>query len=100
VRDHARASNFANSPLFIRARADILFSTSGACEDAASTGSQDDQRINRVLKEFTAALEKRNGATGETETILALENSLEERMDVLKQLTRLKNALEEAKRMG
>ncbi len=53
-----------------------------------------------MLKEFTAALEKRNAATGETETILALENSLEERMDVLKQLTRLKDALEEAKRMG
>ncbi len=73
------------------------FSESGASHDAAGMGSSE---IKSVLKEFTAALEKRNAATGEQETILALENSLEERMDVLKQMTRLKNALEEAKRMG
>ena len=41
-----------------------------------------------------------NAATGELETILVLENSLEEWMDVLKQPTRLKDAVEEAKRMG
>ncbi len=49
-----------------------------------------------MLKELTQAITKRNSETGEKEMVLTIENSTEDRMTMLKQLTRLKNALEEA----